>query len=46
MTGAGSRRTDRDQFWLDHDAAQAASGQTAKDYVAAQRLSLAVRDAP
>ena len=32
--------TERDQFWLDHEAAQAASGQTAKDYAAAQGVSL------
>ena len=32
--------SERDRFWLDHEAAQAASGQTAKDYAAAQSLSL------
>ncbi len=32
--------SERDQFWLDHDAAQAASGQSAKEYAAAQGLSL------
>ncbi len=32
--------TERDQFWLDHEAAQAASGQTAKDYAATQGVSL------
>ena len=32
--------SERDQFWLDHEAAQAVSGQTAKDYAAAQSLSL------
>ena len=32
--------TERDRFWLDHEAALAQSGQTAKDYAAAQGLSL------
>jgi hypothetical protein len=32
--------TDRDQFWLDHETAQGASGQTAKEYAAAQGLSM------
>ena len=32
--------SERDQFWLDHEAAQGASGQTAKEYAAAQDLSL------
>ena len=32
--------SERDQFWLDHDAAQAASGQSAKEYAAAQGVSL------
>ena len=32
--------TERDQFWLDHEAAQVASGQTAKDYAVAQGVSL------
>ena len=32
--------TERDQFWLDHESAQGASGQTAKEYAAAQGLSL------
>ena len=32
--------SERDQFWLDHEAAQVASGQTAKEYAAAQGLSL------
>jgi hypothetical protein len=32
--------TDRDQFWIDHEVAQSASGQTAKEYAAAQDLSL------
>lgn len=32
--------TERDQFWLDHEAAQVASGQTAKDYAATQGVSL------
>lgn len=34
------RPSDRDQFWLDHQAAQASSGQTAKEYAAAHDLSL------
>jgi hypothetical protein len=32
--------TERDRFWLDHEAAIAASGQTAKAYAAEQGLSL------
>ena len=32
--------TERDRYWLDHEAALAASGQTAKAYAAAQDLSL------
>jgi hypothetical protein len=32
--------TERDQFWLDHEVAQAASGQTTKDYATAQGVSL------
>lgn len=32
--------SEREQFWLDHEAAQAASGKTAKEYAAAQGLSL------
>jgi len=32
--------TERDRFWLDHEAAIKSSGQTAKDYAAAQDLSL------
>jgi len=32
--------TERDQFWLDHEAAQAASGQTAKRYAVATGVSL------
>lgn len=42
-TNAASQRqqpTERDQFWLDHEMAQGASGQTAKEYAAAQGLSL------
>ncbi len=31
--------SERDQFWLDHNAAQASSGQTAKEYASAQGLS-------
>ncbi len=40
--GASERpkSTERDQFWLDHETAQGASGQTAKEYAAAQGLSL------
>jgi len=34
------RTTERDQFWLDHNAAQAASGLTAKEYAANESLSL------
>jgi len=32
--------TERDQFWLDHNAAQEASGRTAKEYAASKGLSL------
>ena len=32
--------SERDQFWLDHETAQVTSGQTAKEYAAAQGLSL------
>ena len=32
--------TERDRFWLDHEAKIAASGQTAKAYAADQELSL------
>jgi len=32
--------TERDQFWLDHEAAQAASGQNAKEYAAEQGISV------
>jgi hypothetical protein len=32
--------TERDRFWLDHEAKIAASGQTAKEYAAAHELSL------
>jgi hypothetical protein len=32
--------TERDRFWLDHEAALAASDQTAKAYAAGQGLSL------
>jgi hypothetical protein len=32
--------TERDRFWLDHEAAVVASGQTAKAYAAEQGLSL------
>jgi hypothetical protein len=32
--------TEREQFWLDHQAAQAASGSTAKEYAASEGLSL------
>ena len=32
--------TDRDRFWLDHEATLLASGQTAKAYAAEQGLSL------
>jgi hypothetical protein len=42
-TTASSQRqqpTERDQFWLGHETAQGASGQTAKEYAAAQGLSL------
>ncbi len=42
-TTAGPQKqkpTERDQFWLDHERTQGASGQTAKEYAAAQGLSL------
>jgi hypothetical protein len=32
--------SDRDQYWLDHQSAQAASSQTAKEYAATEGLSL------
>jgi hypothetical protein len=32
--------SERDQFWLDHEAAQVASGQTAKEYADAEGVSL------
>ncbi len=32
--------SERDQFWLDHEAKIAASGQTAKEYAAKHELSL------
>ena len=32
--------SERDQFWLDHEAAAAAAGQTSKEYAAVQGLSL------
>ena len=32
--------TERDRFWLDHESAIRSSGQTAKEYAAAQDLSL------
>ena len=32
--------SERDQFWLDHNTAQAASGQNAKQYAAATGVSL------
>ena len=32
--------SERDQFWLDHEKAQGASGQTAKEYAAERGLSL------
>jgi len=32
--------SERDQFWLDHEAALVASGKTAKEYAAAQGVSL------
>jgi hypothetical protein len=38
---SGSKQpSERDQFWLDREAAQVASGQTAKEYAAAEGLSL------
>ena len=38
---SGSKQpSERDQFWLDHESAQVASGQTAKEYAAAEGLSL------
>jgi hypothetical protein len=33
------RPSERDQFWLDHQVAQASSGQSAKQYAAAHELS-------
>ena len=32
--------SERDQFWLDHEAALVASGKTAKEYAAAKGVSL------
>ena len=32
--------SERDQYWLDHETAQVASGQTAKEYAAAEGFSL------
>jgi len=32
--------TERDQFWLDHEAAQAESGQNAKEYAAEHGISV------
>jgi hypothetical protein len=37
--GTTPKPTERDQFWLDHEAALAASDQTAKAYAAANELS-------
>jgi len=37
---ATRKPSDRDQFWLGHHAAQLSSSQTAKEYAAAQGLSL------
>ena len=38
---SGSKQlSERDQFWHDHEAAQVASGKTAKEYAAAEGLSL------
>jgi len=37
---AAAEISDHDQFWLDHQAAQVASGQTAKEYAAAEGLSV------
>jgi|TARA_B100000959_G_C14965817_1_gene617689 hypothetical protein len=39
-TAETQQANERDRFWLDHEAAQGASGQTAKEYAAAQGLSL------
>ena len=39
-TSESQQPSERDRFWMDHNAAQASSGQTAKDYAAAQDLSL------
>ena len=39
-TSEARQPTERDQFWLDHEAAQAASGQTAKEYASTHGLSL------
>ena len=35
-----NRITERDRFWVDHQTAQASSGQTAKEYASAHDLSL------
>ena len=40
MRRSRGTETERDRFWLDHEAAIAASGQTAKAYAAEQGLSL------
>jgi hypothetical protein len=37
---AAQQPSERDQFWLDHEAAQSASGQTAKQYAVEAGLSL------
>ena len=39
-TSEARQPTERDQFWLDHEAAQGASGQTAKEYASTHGLSL------
>jgi len=39
-TSTTTEPTARDRFWLDHDAALTASGQTSKEYAEAQGLSL------
>jgi len=38
--GTTRKATERDRFWLDHEAALAKSGQTTKAYAAEQGLSL------
>jgi len=37
---ANTTASERDRFWLDHEAKIVASGQTAKQYAADQKLSL------